>query len=527
MTEQQKGAFFVRQATGLVRELSTWDVIIWAIACPAASGMLYYQVTTATTYRGAMPWLSFLLGGVTMLPIAITLAYMLQIMPRSGGMYVVMSRLIDPTVSFVFSWIYMLGNGLTTGVMEWVATGVLASVFVLGGHAANVPSMLSVGVWMTGTIGRFAVSLLALVVFFLVTMYSLGAVKWLMRVITIIPIIATAAFIIIPFTVGPGGAFAAFDNTWGAGVAEKIISAASANGWTNPTFSMGSTLGMLLVVYWAFTGWESVSFAAGEVKTPKKSLFNGLIGGFIGTWFLYVVVAGTIWYPYTNSGLISAYTYLWDKYPAVLNGILPATRPSVPLFAGSLVPNVWVAVILMTMVSIWFYNTVPPVLVATSRILFAQSFDRALPQRFSNVSESRGVPYWGLLVAFIIGLVSIFVYVGNIPVLLATLDFTWYCIFFIFGMAAMILPFKRPDMFKLSPLQKKVAGIPVISILGLLTVGIGTWLLLFPVLELDFSSMAFLAIWVAIGLVVYLGMQAKNAARGIDVSKIYQEIPPE
>ena len=124
-------------------------------------------------------------------------------------------------------------------------------------------------------------------------------------------------------------------------------------------------------------------------------------------------------------------------------------------------------------------------------------------------------------------MVAIFVYVGNIPVLLATLDFTWYCIFFIFGMAAMILPYKRPDIFKLSPLQKKIAGIPVISILGLLTTCIGLWLLLFPVLELDFAAMAFLAIWVLVGLVVYLAMQAKNAARGIDVSKIYQEIPPE
>jgi amino acid transporter len=504
-----------------------WDVIIWAIASPAASGMLYYQVTTATKYAGANPALSFFIGGVTLLPVAITLAYMLQIMPRSGGMYVAMSRLIDPTASFVFSWLYVLGNGLTTGVMAWVATGVMASVLTLGGHAANVASFVDAGLWMTGLTGRFIVSFLALVFFFLITMYSLGAVKWLMRTIFVLPLIATAAFVIIPLAVGPGGALTSFDNTWGPGVAEKIISAATAKGWTNPTFSMDNTLGMLLVVYWAFVGWESVTFAAGEVKTPKRSLFTGLIGGFVGTWALYVIVAATIWYPYTNSGLISAYTYLWDLHPDVLNSIMPATRPSVPLFAGSLVPNVWLAVILMTLTAFWFYNTVPPVLVATSRLLFAQSFDRAFPERFSHVSERRGVPYWGILVGFIGGIVALFVYVGNIPVLLATLDFTWMAIFFIFGLAAMILPFKRPDMFKLSPLQSRIMGIPVITILGLLTTCVGLWLLLFPVLELDFSAMAFLAIWVFIGLAVYVVMQVRNQARGIDVSRIYQEIPPE
>jgi hypothetical protein len=35
---------FVRRASGLVRELSWFDVTIWAIACPAASGMTYYAV---------------------------------------------------------------------------------------------------------------------------------------------------------------------------------------------------------------------------------------------------------------------------------------------------------------------------------------------------------------------------------------------------------------------------------------------------------------------------------------------------
>jgi amino acid transporter len=506
-----------------------WDVIIWGIASPAASGMLYYSVSTATTYAGAVPWLSFFLGGLTLLPIALTLAYMLQIMPRSGGMYVAMSRLIDPTVSFVFSWLYVLGNGFTCGIMAWVATGVLASVLTLGGHAANMPSLVAGGIWMTGLVGRFSIALFSLVVFFLVTMYSLGAVKWLMRAIFVLPVIATAAFIIIPVVVGPSGSMAAFDATWGSGVAEKIISSATANGWTNPAFSGQNTLAMLLVVYWAFTGWESVTFAAGEVKTPKRSLFTGLIGGFIGTWILYILVAASVWYPFTSTGLISAYTYLWDKYPAVLSGILPATRPSVPLFAGSLLAstNVWAALILMTLTALWFFNTIPPVLVATSRLLFAQSFDRALPARFSDVSESRGVPYYGVLVAFVIGVITILFYATNTTLLLATADFTWLCIFFIFGMAAMILPYKRPDMFKLSPLQSKVFGIPVISVLGLLSTGIGLWLMLFPVLEMDFPTMLFLAVWVMIGLVIYMGMQARNAKRGIDVSKIYQEIPPE
>jgi len=522
----QKSTLFVRDATGLVRELSAIDVVIWAVASPAASGMLYYQVSTATKYAGANAALSFFIGGVTLIPIVLCLAYMLQVMPRSGGMYVSMSRLVDPTVAFVFSWLYVLGNGLTTGVMAWVATGVLGSALALGGHAAHVVSLVSAGTWMSEVGGRTIVSLIALVFFFLITMYSLRAVKWVMRIIFIVPLIATLAFVGIFLAVGPAGAQGAFDATWGTGVFNQVIDAAKANGWTNPTFSLDNTLLMLLVVYWAFVGWESVTFAAGEVKTPKRSLFSGLIGGFVLTWVLYIALGFSAWYPYTNSGFISAYTYLYDKFPAVLATVMPITRPSVPLFAGSLTPNAMLGVLLMIMTSLWFYNTVPPVLVATSRLVFAMSFDRALPEQFSRIS-SKAVPTWGVALAFVGGIVAIFVYVTNTPVLLATLDFTWYAIFFIFGMAAFILPYKRPDIFKLSPMQRKIGGVPVISILGLLTVAVGTFLLLFPVLELDLAAMTFLAIWILIGLIAYLYMQKKNIELGIDTAKIYHEIPPE
>jgi amino acid transporter len=205
---------------------------------------------------------------------------------------------------------------------------------------------------------------------------------------------------------------------------------------------------------------------------------------------------------------------------------MPISRPSVPLFLGSLLPNPWLAIILMILVSFWFYNTIPPVLVATSRALFAMSFDRSLPKAFANVN-SRGVPTWATHVAMIFGLLAILVFAQNVTLIVAILDITTLFIFWLFGIAAMLLPFRRPDIYKLSPVQKDFLGLPVITWLGLLTTAIGLFFVFFSAVEITTASQAILCGIILVMYLFHVISQMKAIKEGIDVSKIYAEIPPE
>jgi len=524
MSVQQTGVY-ARRASGLVRELNVWDVIIWAIASPAASGMLYYQVANSNKFPGANAALSFLLGAIIIFPIVLTLAYMLQIMPRSGGMYVVISRILDPSLGFLGSVLYVFGEGMAIGVMAWVGTGVLGSAFSLAGYAAHSAALTGIGEWLSITAGKTIISIILVIAFWLIALISMRAVKILTRILFWIPMIATIVLIIIGL-IYSGNAQSAWDTTWGQGVYQNIINTAREKGWTPPSFSWASTFGLLLVVFWAFVGWESVTFAAGEVKSPKKSLFRGLLAGFVAVAIIYIIVAWAAWVPFANDQFISAYTFLYDTNPDALKAIMPISRPSVPLFLGSLLPNPWLAIILMILVSFWFYNTIPPVLVATSRALFAMSFDRSLPKAFANVN-SRGVPTWATHVAMIFGLLAILVFAQNVTLIVAILDITTLFIFWLFGIAAMLLPFRRPDIYKLSPVQKDFLGLPVITWLGLLTTAIGLFFVFFSAVEMTTASQAILCGIILVMYLFHVITQMKAIKEGIDVSKIYAEIPPE
>ncbi|HHY95650.1 MAG TPA: amino acid permease [Firmicutes bacterium] len=520
----QQRLVFMRRASGLVRELTATDVVIWSIAAPTASGLLYYQVSTANEYPGANPLLSFIIGGIILLPLVIALATLMRIMPRSGGMYVAISRLVDPSVGYVTGTVYAICQGLSAGVMAWVGTSVLSSCFSLSGHAGKIPSLVAVGEWMAATAGHTIVAIALTLIFWLVCLISLRAVKLLMRVSFVLPLLATIVLII--FGGITSDATAAFDRTWGAGVFQKVLDAAAAQGWTPPPFSWASTIGLLLVVFWAYQSFEFASAVAGEVKNPQRSLFGGIIGGYFGTMLLYVIVTWSAWHPFVKSHFIQAYVFLYDNHPEVLQSIMPLSRPSLPLFLGSLIPSPWVAVVVMLLVSLWFYNTALPGIVVGARFLFAMSFDRQLPKAFARVSR-RGVPDIATHAMMVFGILAILLNVYGVQVVLGMVDITGYFPFWAFGLAAMMLPYKRPDIYMLSPMQSQFLGIPVISWLGALATGIGWFLVAFSISPLGTGPQVMFCLTIFVLSILYMWSQQRNIKEGVDLSAIYAEIPPE
>lgn len=74
-TLEEEETFFVRRASGLVRELNWYDIIIWVLATPAASGMTYYAVKILgdpSVYNGNLP-LAFFIAGLMFLPLIVAL----------------------------------------------------------------------------------------------------------------------------------------------------------------------------------------------------------------------------------------------------------------------------------------------------------------------------------------------------------------------------------------------------------------------------------------------------------------------
>ncbi|MEI6308395.1 MAG: hypothetical protein WCP58_01980 [bacterium] len=110
--------------------------------------------------------------------------------------------------------------------------------------------------------------------------------------------------------------------------------------------------------------------------------------------------------------------------------------------------------------------------------------------------------------------------------MLAVVDFT--CMFFIWPLelAAMFLPYTRPDLFEKSTFQYKIGKAPV-TILGAIAFVIGFCFMLYVPLELtDIWAQIGVALLILIGLIFAAAIYAKNHREGIDPNKIFTEIPP-
>jgi amino acid transporter len=195
-------------------------------------------------------------------------------------------------------------------------------------------------------------------------------------------------------------------------------------------------------------------------------------------------------------------------------------------------------------VTIGFFLVALSYFVTFSRILFAMAFDRVLPEKFAEVNERYHSPHYAVII------------IGIFTTLFATM--IWFAgwasaylntslampiSYIIPGFAAFLLPIVKKDMYKktIKPLPgwlgKEIAGVPVVSLGGLVIVliwGFAIYSLLVPVTAYQYlGASAPLAVGLAIVLIVF-GLVLFEVSRlyhkrkdGIDILLASKEIPPE
>lgn len=521
----EKELIFTRSASGLVRELSWWDVLIMLIATPAASGILYYSVSTASSYPGASVPLAFFIGMIMFLPICASIAIVSSIMPRSGSLYILISRLINPTLGYLAGFLFFLGYSLTIGVLGYIIMGIIGGILTNSGMASNITGFTNLGIALQsrlwGTIG----GILWVAFFWLITLAGVRPFRNILRILFAIPGIATVITIIYFFFTSPSMAQLAFNYNWGSGAFQSILNAAKTNGWTAPSFSWSATIGVLLVVIWAYGGIEMASYASGEVKTPRRSMIKGFMWGWLGVGLLYIILAFAVYRPF--GGFIGAYDFLYRNHPEVLKEIMPLVSPSVPFYISSIIKNTWIGVIIASAIALWFVNTMPPFFLGISRLIFAMAMDRAIPERLANVNPKNGAPTWATHLTAIVAVIGVILNMANVKVVLGTITFAVFFPLWLYGLGAMLLPYRRPDIYETSPIKTKIGEVPIVTIFGFLTFGIGWFIILFCAREISTPIAIALAVAVVVGMILYFVQQGRNIKRGIDISKIYSQIPPE
>ena len=97
--------------------------------------------------------------------------------------------------------------------------------------------------------------------------------------------------------------------------------------------------------------------------------------------------------------------------------------------------------------------------------------------------------------------------------------------YLLFSLAAVALPYKRPDLWG-KGVKKRIFGIPATAFIGALsTVGM-LWLMALSTIGITLLAWNVSVLWMLIGVLVYVFYLRKSDKRGIKISDIYGEVPP-
>ena len=259
-------------APTLVRSLGAVDGALITIGASVGSGIF---LTTGDIAR-LCPQPSLILGlwaagGLFALAGALAYAELGAMFPRAGGQYQFLKEAYGPLWGFLFGWTSFLV--IMTGGVAAIAVGFgeyLGAFVPSLGSGVELLSLKLPGVrWtVTGPQLTAAVSVLALT-----------AVNWLgVREGALVQNIATGLkFGALVVLVGIGlAAPAPLAPAWGAPL---------------PPGSFVAALGLgLVAVLWTYDGWYVLTFSAGEMRRPERTLPRGLVLGVAAVAMLYLAI---------------------------------------------------------------------------------------------------------------------------------------------------------------------------------------------------------------------------------------------
>jgi APA family basic amino acid/polyamine antiporter len=542
----QDSTLFLRKATGLVRSWSVFDAFVYAFFSINLVTLGMYSFSQMYYFEGGLlPTL--LVSAFFLIFEIIVYASLISVMPRAGGDYVWQSRILGGGIGFVLAvtgWWFIL--------WLWVPlySDMLRQIFftpLLGILGLQDPAL-----WFSQTSVAFFLTIVIMLA--CVTFFIAKGMKWYSRFQKFCFYISIAGLgvVLLFLLFGNNETFRAglereATAMFGAqpGVYEATLVAGEEAGAIAPLMGGGMVAIFLAMGYIVFfnlwPNWGATLYGEVRGATDFKRNFGGMAWALLATTLLAVVLFLLIDKTFTWKWFMAA-NGAWWNYRWGYTDVVPPLPiwPYPALLAVFMTPNHIVQFIVILAMSAWWFGWAGTVFLSSTRVIFAAAFDRLLPEKVAEVEPRTRTPIYALLLMVIPSLLigALFAWnVFNFQTLTLCSTLVIAVTYLGSTIAAILLPFIKKDLYAASPIAKyKILGIPLISIAGVIFGGFLCFLLyqwiidpneLYGIGLKNTSSMIYMGAMYLLALAIYFGFRIYRKRQGIDVSKIYDEIPVE
>lgn len=525
---------FTRKATGLVREGRTRDALFYNLLWSSVGLTFAFFWLFAAFYPGANALLSFLIAAGLGLPGAFLYAMLTQLMPRTGGDYVFNSRSLHPSIGFASNFSYSFWLAVVIGVYTTyiAAYGFGAFGRTMAGFGAG-GSWLSFGDWFATEWGLFITGTAVLILS--AVMFAIGGVRLFFRIQAGCFALYIVGAILLPVLVGlfqsHSGFVANFDeyaaNLGASGASAALEASATEAGFASAGFDFENTVKAVSIFWFIFGFIFSSNYFAGEIRLAKRTHLYSMPGAVALAVLVLLLLVPT----FNNVVGYDFASMLGLADPAAYGfaGGAPAYPELIGIASGSAVIGA-IAILGFTIaLVVWL----PQTLLLVSRNMFAWSFDRVMPERLSQVDPRSRSPIYaiGAMLVLSIGSTAVYSFTDWFSSLSALLGLTLSLV--VTAIAGLLLPYRQPALVEGSPYSRRVAGIPLLTLVG------GLALLGFlgavTILLWDVGSGASLSedpdkLLLALGVyvaavIVWFVARAVRRRQGIDLDLAYRELP--
>ncbi|GAB3065873.1 APC family permease [Virgibacillus ainsalahensis] len=441
---------------------------VWAIALGSSIGWgAFVQPTTWMSTAGPLGVIiGFIIGALLMMLIAVSYGLLIKSFPVSGGEFAYAFISLGRTHAFISGWFLTLGYICIVALNA--SAFALMIKFVFPAIIERLPLYQIAGWDVYGMEIIVASVLLGLFGFLNVRGTKItGRMQFVFCSIMILSIVA------LTFMVGaqPGAGLSNIQPLF-----------------PTETTAIAAIISIVAIAPWAYVGFDNVPQAAEEFNFSSKKAFSLIIFAIAAAALLYslMIIATAMTRPW--QGLVGE-QHAWG------------TAVAVEELLGTMG-----LIVLVTALTMGIFTGLNGFIISTSRLLFAMSRAKVIPDIFSKLHPKYKTPYAGIIFAVVVSMLApwfgreALLWVVDMSSVGVTIAYFYTCF-----TAFTLYKTKKdknfnPDKHAVSPFKKTIAGLGIIASVTFLA------LLLIPGSPafLGIESRIALVAWIILGVIFYL-----------------------